>query len=775
MISPLLQSGFLLLLLTIIHRPVQAHNSSGAEDLFATRCATCHGADAHGGEYGPALAGNEDLRGKPVSWFRNVIQRGVPSRGMPAFDLSTSELDALAGLVHSFNVPAAENPIPGDRAAGEKYFFGKGKCSTCHMVRGRGAALGPDLSNVGSDRAVAEIRESLLQPSARLTPGYGLVTVTLRNGQTLRGFARSQSNFEIALQDMGGQFHLLTESEISAVTEEKQSAMPPVDAAAADLQNLIAYLSTLDRVKPGAATVAEPGNPEGISFSQILSADPGNWLTYNGKLSGNRYSNLKEINTGNVKQLALEWIYTVPLWQQFYPDTPYYRANLSYFGLETTPLVVDGIMYGTGPQQAFALDARTGQLIWKYSRPMPRGLVGDASLGSNRGLAILGDKLFMLTSDAHMIALNRTTGQVVWETVMPDKPMHYGATGAPMVVKDLVIGGVAGGDWGIRGFVAAYRASDGQLVWRRWTVPSKNDPEAKTWGGNPLETGGAATWVTGAYDAETDTVYWTAGNPYPDGDDRTRPGDNLYSDCILALDANTGRIKWFYQVTPHDVHDWDATAPVLLVDSDYQGQPRKLLLYANKNGFFYVFDRTNGRLLLAKPFVKVNWASGIDPDGRPQRLAENGVVCPEAGTNWNATAFSPLTSFYYLMAYEKCDVDLSAAKVKKERIEEQAVRKYLEAIDVQDGKIVWKLPQLGPVEGKRNSGILATAGGLLFYGDPAGNIVATDARDGQPLWHFPTDGETKASPITYTVDGKQYVALAVGPNVLAFSLAARGH
>jgi PQQ-dependent dehydrogenase (methanol/ethanol family) len=773
--APSKLSGLMLLVFVLGLGQLWAQNSPAgwssieAGKLFATRCAVCHGAGARGGEYGPRLAGNSGLRDRPMVWFRDVIRNGVPSAGMPAFDLTPGELDGLAALIRSLNLPAAENNVPGDRGRGEQYFLGKGACASCHMVNGKGSPAGPDLSNTGREMSVAEIRESLAQPSAHLTPGYEPVTVTSRDGKILHGFARSQSNFEIALQDMKGQFHLLLQSEVSSISQDTQSPMPPVNASPDELQNLIAYLSGLTGVKPGPTAAAEVPESGGIPFSSILHPQSGDWLTYNGNLSGNRYSALTQINAANVGQLRLKWIYTVPLWKQFYPNTSYFQENLQYFGLETTPLVADGIMYASGPQQVFALDARTGRQLWTYSRPSAPGIVGDASLGSNRGLAILGDKLFMVTNDAHLIALNRITGQLVWEVVMPEKPMHYGGTVAPLVVKDMVIGGVAGGDWGIRGFLAAYRASDGKLVWRHWTIPAKGEPGADSWGGNPPETGGAATWVTGSYDPETDTLYWTTGNPYPDGDDRDRPGDNLYSDCILALDPDTGNLKWSYQVTPHDVHDWDATAPVVLVDAGYQGQQRKLLLYANKNGFFYVLDRTNGHVLVAKPFVKVNWASGIGPDGRPQRLPEDGMVCPEAGTNWSSTAFSPATRLYYLMALEKCDVDLSTANWK-ERPKEEAAKKYLEAVNIDDGEIVWKIPQIGPAEGKRNAGVLATSSGLLFYGDPSGDIVAADARTGKVLWHFSTNGETKASPITYTVEGKQFISLAVGPNVLSFAL-----
>ncbi|MBS1851128.1 MAG: PQQ-binding-like beta-propeller repeat protein [Acidobacteria bacterium] len=756
----------LVFLSSIMGAQTAAPAPADGKKIFSTQCGICHGADARGGEYGPALAGNNDLRGRPVTWIRDTIRNGIPAAGMPAFPLNAQDLDALAAFVHSLNAPAGKVTPAGDRAAGEQYFSGKGRCSTCHMVWGSGSPVGPDLSDVASHLSLPEIRESLLQPSAKITPGYGSVTVQLRNGETLRGFARSRTNFQIVLQDLQGQLHMLPQEEIASITEPKESAMPAMSATPEEIENLIAYLSGLN----GEVAKKKGSEPDAKDFLRILQAAPGNWLTYNGNLSGNRYSELKMINTANVQQLTLKWIYTVPLWQQYYPNTSYYKENLSYFGLETVPLEADGVLYATGPQQAYALDAKTGQQIWKYSRPMPPGLVGDPSLGTNRGPALLGDKLFMVTGDAHMIALNRTTGALVWETVMPEKPMHYGATVAPLVVKDMVIGGVAGGDWGIRGFLAAYRVSDGKLMWRRWTVPDKNDPEAKTWGGNPPETGGAATWVTGSYDAETDTLFWTTGNPYPDSDNSERPGDNLYANCILALDPATGKIKWFYQVSPEDVHDWDANAPAVLVNTDFQGKPRKLLLYANKNGFFYVFDRTDGHLLVAKPIVKINWASGIGPDGRPQRLAENGVLCPEAGTNWGGTAFSPTTQWYYLIAHEKCDVDFSAVDSRKKQIEIPEDRKYLQAMNIQDGTIAWRIPLFGDADGKRNGGILATAGGLLFYGDPSGNVVAADAQNGQPLWHFPTNGENKTSPITYTIDGKQYVVLAVGPNLLAFGL-----
>ncbi|HEX5410774.1 MAG TPA: PQQ-binding-like beta-propeller repeat protein [Terriglobia bacterium] len=754
----------------------QAHGS----EIYAKQCSGCHGLDARGGEHGPPLAGNSKLRGRSISWLRRRIHDGIPTGGMPAFsNLPASELDALAALVHSLNSPAAQNSVSGDRAAGEAYFFGEGQCASCHMVYGKGSAVGPDLSDVGREFSAEEIRASLLNPSEHITPGYQMVTAHLHNGKTVRGFGRSRSNFEAIVQDLKGHFYMLPMDQISDIDEDQQSQMPPVKASTEQLQNLIAFLSSLAGVKPGVALTedASPGDG-GVPFSRILRPRPGDWLTYNGDLSGNRYSKLGQINTSNVNQLRLKWIFTVPLWKQLVPDNAYFHNKMEHFGVETTPIVADGIMYGTGPHQAFALDARTGQEIWDYRRPRPPELnVGDAALGTNRGVAILGDKVFKVTQNAHLLALNRTTGKPVWEVVMPPKELtNYGSTVAPLIVKDMVIAGVSGGDWpGVRGFVAVYRASNGQLVWRRRTIPDDGDPEAATWGGKlPKNVGGGATWVTGSYDPETDTLYWTTGNPYPDSNGSIRPGDNLYANCILALNPESGKVKWYYQVTPRDIHDWDATAPLVLVDTNYQGQPRKLLLFTNKNGFFYVLDRTNGHVLAASPFVRVTWASGIGADGRPQLLPESGPVCPIIGTNWNAKVFSPVTRLYYVMALDGCTEKVSSRRRKSENPKAEPARKYLRAIDIDTGKTAWEVEQFGSGSDKdfeeQDSGILATAGGLLFYGDLSGNVVAADARNGKALWRFPTSGLNKASPMTYTVNGKQYVALTVGPNILCFGL-----
>ncbi len=727
---------------------------------YSLHCAACHGDNAQGADKGPPLAGNRWLRRRSIHQVRDLIHRGIPDSGMPAFDLPAHELDTLAAFIHSLNSPAAAAALPGNRKVGQRFFLGKGRCGSCHMVDGVGSPIGPDLSDIGREMTVDEIRDALLHPSQNIAPGYDLVTVQLQDGQTVRGFARNRSSFDIALQDLQGQFHLFHGKQITAIREDHRSLMQPVGGSSGELRDLIAYLSGLTGVKPGATVILGPQRGAGIDFPQILNPKPGDWPTYNGNLSGNRYSKLKQIDTANVNRLVAKWIFSI-----------------SHFGLEVTPVVDGGIMYVTGPNQAFALDAFTGCRIWEYSRPATPGLAGDAALGTNRGVAILGQNLFMVTDNAHLIALNRITGRLAWEEVMPDEKMHYGSTSAPLIVKNMVITGVSGADEGIRGFISAYDASTGARLWRTWTVPQKGGPGAGTWGGKSLAMGGGSTWLTGAYDPETDTLYWPTGNPFPDGDGRNRPGDNLYTDCILALNPATGKLKWYYQFTPHDLRDWDATEPPVLVDTRYRGQKRKLLLHADRNGFFYVFDRTNGHLLLGKKFVnRLTWASGIGPDGRPELLPgyiappEGEISCPSSATNWMATAFSPVTHFYYVMAREGCGFEVAPGHWVKSPPPIEPSKKYLRALDIETGKIVWEAPQVGSAEGKQWAGLMATAGGLIFYGNPSGDFVAAAETNGKPLWHFSTNERMKASPMTYRVNGKQFVALAAGPNIISFGL-----
>lgn len=508
---------------------------------------------------------------------------------------------------------------------------------------------------------------------------------------------------------------------------------------------------------------------DGVVYRRVTSQH--DWPTYHGQFGGNRYSAMDQINRQNVARLAPKWIFPIP----------------NATRLQVTPVVVDGIMYVTNPNECFALDAGTGRQLWHYRRARTKGVIGDAGAGINRGVAVAGNRLFMVTDHAHLIALNRFTGALLWETEMADYRENYGATSAPLVVGDLVVSGHSGGDEGVRGFLAAFDQATGKEVWRFWTVPKPGEPAAETWKGSAIEHGCAATWLTGTYDPQLETVYWPTGNPCPDYNGDERKGDNLYSDSILALDAKTGRLKWYYQYTPHDLWDWDAQQPPVLVDAEWNGRARKLLLHANRNGFLYVLDRTNGELLLAKPFVKkLTWAREIGSDGRPVKnpdqepTPEGTKVCPavEGATNWFSTSYHPGTGLYYVQTLEKCNIFTKSPGTWQpgESYYDGATRtvpgepgeKILRAIDIRTGRIAWELPQVGGAN--TWGGTLATAGGLVFFGEDSFALAAADAATGKTLWRFPAKHLWKASPMTYMFDGKQYIAVASGPNIIAFGL-----
>jgi alcohol dehydrogenase (cytochrome c) len=455
--------------------------------------------------------------------------------------------------------------------------------------------------------------------------------------------------------------------------------------------------------------------------------------------------------------------------------------------LQVTPVVVDGVMYVTSANQCYALDAGSGRQIWHYSRPRTKGLIGNAAGGVNRGMAVSGDRVFMVTDHAHIIALNKSTGALLWETEMADWRQNYNATGAPLVVGNLVISGSAGGDEGVRGFLAAFDQATGKEVWRFWTVPAPGEPGSETWEGGGIAHPGATTWLTGTYDAELDTLYWPTGNPTPDlyGDDRR--GDNLYSDSIVALDARTGKLKWHFQFTPHDVWDYDAQETPALIDTNWQGKPRKLLVQANRNGFFYVLDRTDGTFLFGNKYVKnVTWATGLTPEGRPIRVPdmepslEGRRVCPslEGASNWYSTSFNPATGLYYVQTNDKCGI---FTKIPMEwaagrgymggsfmQAPDEPAQRVLRAIDIQTGKVAWELPQTGPVTSW--GGVLGTAGGIVVFGEDSGSLMAADASNGRPLWSFQTNHNWKASPMTYSFDNKQHIAVAAGSAIIAFGL-----
>jgi PQQ-dependent dehydrogenase (methanol/ethanol family) len=740
------------------------------QTAFAKRCSVCHGVDGHGSERGPNLANNRRVRSRSMASLSSVIRNGLPGSGMPAFDLPAPELHDVALFVRSLSAPAAESNAPGDRQAGSEFFFGKGGCSGCHMVLGRGKAVAPDLSSVGREMTLEDIVEAVRQPSAKIKEGYALVSLQLRDGRTVRGFARNQSRYNIQLQDLTGQFHLLASDEIVRRSIEPGSLMPAPRCSEEECRNVIAYLSSL--TGPAADAKAAPiESTGGLTFEQVAHPKPGDWPTYHGNIGGNRYSALDQINASNVRNLAAKWVFPI-----------------NHFTLETTPVVVDGVMFVTGPNQVFALDARSGRTIWHYQRERSKEVTGDPAKGTNRGVAVLGDRIFLVTDNAHLLALHRVTGQLLWDVRMPEGPQNnYGSTAAPLVVKDMVVAGISGGDMGIRGFLSAYKAATGERVWRFYTVPKVGEPRSETWKGTALASGGGggATWMTGTYDPETDTLFWGVGNPYPaiNGDDRQ--GDNLYSASVLALKPDAGELKWYYQFTPHDTHDWDAGQTPMVVDTRYRGQDRKLLIQANRNGFIYVFDRTNGELLLAEKFVdKVSWASGIGKDGRPILLPgadptrEGNKACPNVlgATNWMSMSYNPGTRLFYLQTLEACGIYVKPPEWNPKKLFLEPGQKFLRAIDIETGKRVWEVQQIGPADSW--GGVISTAGGVVFFGEDSGAFAAVDASTGKDLWQIQTnasaelgDGHSwRASPMTFMAGGKQYVAVAAGPNILCFGL-----
>jgi alcohol dehydrogenase (cytochrome c) len=519
-----------------------------------------------------------------------------------------------------------------------------------------------------------------------------------------------------------------------------------------------------------------------VTFDRILHAgqEPQNWLTYSGTVLSQRYSLLNQITPANVKNLELQWVYQT-------------RSLEKY---EATALVIDGIMYTVqAPNDVIALDAVTGRVFWTYSynpAPEARPCCGRV----NRGLAILGDTLFMGTIDAHLVAIDAKNGKPLWDTTVAKAESGYALTHAPLVVKDKVIVGTAGGEFGIRGFIAAYDAKTGKEAWRFHTIPEPGEPGHDTWKNDAWKTGGGSIWVTGSYDPETNLTYWGIGNPGPDWNGDPRPGDNLYTDCVVALDADTGKLKWYYQFSPHDEFDYDSVQVPVLADVEWQGRQRRIMFWANRNGLFYALDRTTGEFLMGKPFVTVNWMNGFDEKGRPMRVsgktptAEGTLIYPgnQGGTNWYSPSFSPHTGLFYIPTW----ADYSSIYVKTEDEYKEGQRYAgglprgpvpfgrtpqnfrkedeghgaIRAIDPKTGDRKWEFKMSDVTDG----GILTTGTDLLFSGGRDGYFFALDARNGTLLWKAAVGGQVTSGPMTYSVAGRQYVAIAAGNSLFAFAL-----
>jgi alcohol dehydrogenase (cytochrome c) len=522
-----------------------------------------------------------------------------------------------------------------------------------------------------------------------------------------------------------------------------------------------------------AAQQAAPPPPL-VTSQEILDglpADGSRWLTFGGNYTNQRHSPLTQITPANVNRLVPQWTFQT--------------GTLGNF--ETTSLLRDNVLYVTGPQNvAWALDARTGRQIWRYRRELPPGLTACCGL-VNRGFGMHGDKLFMVTLDAHLLALDMRTGSVVWDVTLLDYLGGYASTIAPIVVKDKVIASVAGGEFGIRGFIDAYDAKTGKRAWRFYTIPGPGEPGNKTWANDSWKSGGAGVWVTGAYDPDLNLLYYGTGNPGPDYHSESREGDNLYSTSLVALNADTGQLRWHYQFTPHDVHDWDSTEVPILADIPIAGQPRKVVMFANRNGFYYTLDRTTGKVIVAKPFVQTTWAKEIDRDGRPILLPghtpdEKGTItCPDitGGTNFWPPTYDPSTRTFFVNAREACMTYYAWKPEYKagerftggagQRVpsSESPVYGALRAIDPATGDRKWEFRYLSP----STAGLLTTASGLIFSGDSDGNLLALDSRSGKLLWRYQMGATMHGtSPITYILDGRQHVLVPAGTTLTAWAL-----
>ncbi|MDE0433197.1 MAG: PQQ-dependent dehydrogenase, methanol/ethanol family [Bryobacterales bacterium] len=508
-----------------------------------------------------------------------------------------------------------------------------------------------------------------------------------------------------------------------------------------------------------------------VPYERLRNADqePGSWLTYSGAYHGQRFSKLDQISTGNVADLRAVWVYQVE----------------GSGEIETTPLVADGVMYVTELEaRVTALDVRTGRPLWTYQHAMPEGVLNIGFGRTNRGGALLDETFYFGTLDAHLVALDAKSGALRWKTKVAENKLGYSITAAPLAIDGKIIVGISGGEAGIRGFLDAYDAETGERAWRSHTIPAPGEPGNDTWGGDSWKTGAGATWLTGSYDPELDLLYWGTGNPGPDWNGDSRPGDNLYTCSLLAIEAPTGKLRWHFQFTPHDVHDWDSNQIPVLIDMPLAGQPRKLVAFANRNAFYYLLDRETGEFLLGTEYSTQTWAKGIGKTGRPILLpdkeptANGNLVYPslQGATNWMSPSYSPVTKLLYVPVremgsyYFKGEAKYEPGKVfvggGERRLDGDKAWGSVRALRADSGERVWDFRTPSPLW----TGVMATAGGLVFGGSNEGNFYALDASTGKPLWDFQTGGVIRSNPISFLVDGKQYVATSGGRAYYVFAL-----
>jgi alcohol dehydrogenase (cytochrome c) len=747
------------------------------EKLYGQACQACHGGEARG-DRGPALTTRDLPHGSTDNEIFRNIRTGIAGSEMPAFpELTADQIWQLVTYIRSLSGRAGKNEVvPGDPRAGERLFYGKATCGSCHAVNGRGGIVGPDLSGAAGTPAQM-LRTKIQDPNTQSSAGSRgggppVVVVKTDDGREIRGTRRLEDTYSLQVMDTTGKLHLIDKAHIKDERYEFKSLMPDdfgKRLSPGEMQDVVAYLKTLNGRDPAKTALADI--PGGLTYERMRNsaAEPQNWFTYWGDYQGRHYSSLKQINVSNADRLQARWAVQL----------------MGQSTLEATPIVVDGIMYTTGsPGTVVALDARTGLQIWRYQREQK--VVNPYQINPfNRGVAVLGNRVFFGTLDAAMIALDARTGLPLWEVQAGDSMKGYSFTSAPLAIKDKIVVGVTGGEFGAPGYVDAYDPATGKRLWRFDTIPGPGEFGHDTWLGESWKHGGAPGWLTGSYDPELNVLYWPIGNPGPDSDAEIRKGDNLFSNSVVALDPATGKRKWHYQFTPADSHDWDATEDVVLVDRVFHGVNRKLLVQANRNGLFYALDRTTGKFVFGKPFVHQTWNAGFDENGRPKIVPgtdsslEGAIVYPSGGgeNNWRSPSCDPAGGWIYLVFTE------SGQKYVREPEEFVSGRQYwsgrgmpvpgeaassgVMAIDVETGEAKWRyLISRASLGG----GVLATGGGLVFAAAGDGNMIALDSKTGALKWRFQTGGRIGASPMSYAVDGKQYVAISAGNVLYSFTL-----
>jgi alcohol dehydrogenase (cytochrome c) len=682
---------------------------------------------------------------------------------------------------------AQQPPMPRGDAARGKTLYDANKCADCHRLGQNGSRVGPDLSAVGDTRTPEQLSRAIVAPDEEILPENRGVRVVLKDGTTVLGRILNQDAFSLQLLTSAERLESYDRSELRESAIVQKGLMPSYEGklGSQDVADIVRYLASFQPADSAVSTASAAST----THERIVNAErePQNWLTYGGNYSSHRFSPLDTITRDNVGQLTLKWT-----WRPKYLDK-----------METTPIVVDGVMYVVQNSEVVAMDAATGRAFWTYRYRVPPE--SNAYLMVVKGVAFWEDRVFWATYDGHLIAIDARTGKEIWHKTVFNYKDGLQFNVAPLVVKDMLILGPATNEFGVNCWVAAFDVRTGKEIWRFKTVPEPGEPGNETWPGDSWQHGGAPIWVTGSYDPETNLTFWGTGNPNPGWNGGPRnPADNLYGDSVVALDADTGKLAWYYQFTPNDEFDWDSVQVPVLATIDWQGKPRKVMLWANRNGFFYGLDRKNGEFLFAKAFVKQNWNIGFD-NGRPVRAAgakptpEGTVIFPgtQGGTNWYSPSFSPRTGLFYVSAWDNYSAVATYADVPPwkpytkytgraprgagsgrgaagpgggrasaaNRTEAEgygAVR----ALDPETGDKKWEFKMVDYTE----AGVLTTGSDLLFSGGREGHFFALDARNGTLLWRANLGGTVAGGPMTFAVDGKQYVAVAGDNTLYVFGL-----